>query len=226
MRSNAERDEITLFDSMAAELYVAVISDVLDSLGFRDQVMGAGIHSVWRADARPLVGRAATMQVAPVYEVTAEPYTAQIAAIDALGLGDIAVIGASGTHETAVWGELFSNAAVARGARGVITDGFHRDTRMLHGLEFTIYSRGARPVDLSGRGVVVSAGRPVDCGGVRVRPGDILFAEIDGIAVIPAAVREEALQRAFAKVATENLARQELREGAYLGDVWRRHRVL
>ena len=47
VRPNAERDEIALFDSMAAELYVAVISDVLDSLGFRDQVMRAGIHSVW-----------------------------------------------------------------------------------------------------------------------------------------------------------------------------------
>ena len=88
----------------------------------------------------------------------------------------------------AVWGELFSNAAKARGARGFLTDGCHRDTRMVLALGFPIFSRGPRPVDISGRGTVISSGRPVEVAGVVVRPGDVVFAEVDGVVIIPQAV--------------------------------------
>ncbi|CAA9548376.1 MAG: hypothetical protein AVDCRST_MAG59-1540 [uncultured Thermomicrobiales bacterium] len=220
----AESDE-ALFDRMADTLYVAVISDILDGLGYRDQVMEAGVVPV-QPDRRPLVGRAATMLVVPQVEVVEQPYTAQIAAIDAIAAGDVVVIGAGGAPGVAVWGELFSNAAWARGARGTVTDGFHRDTRMLLDLGFPVFSRGARPVDISGRGTVVAAGRPVEVAGVTVRAGDIVFAEIDGIIVVPSEVAAETVERAFAKVATEDDARAELRKGALLGEVWAKYRVL
>ena len=213
------------FDLMAEKLYVAVISDVLDGLGFRDQVLQPGIAPVLSGNA-PLVGRAATMLVAPQYEVVAQPYTNQIAAIDDLKPGDVAVAGVGGMTGVAVWGELFSNAAVARGARGFVTDGMHRDTRMLRELGFPVFSRGARPVDISGRGTVVGHGRPVAVAGVLVQPGDVVFAEIDGIVVIPRGVAEEAVERAFEKVAKEDGARADLRQGALLSEVWAKYRVL
>ena len=215
-----------LFDRMAAKLYVAVISDILDSLGYRDQVMRLGIRPVLPDPRRVLVGRAATLLVAPQYETVEQPYTAQIAAIDALQPGDVPVIAVGGLSGVAVWGELFSNAARARGARGVLTDGCHRDTRMLLDLGFPVFSAGARPLDISGRATVVSAGRPVECGGVLVRPGDIVFAEVDGVAVIPREVAPAVVERAFAKAATEDHARDDLRAGALLADVWQKYRVL
>ena len=218
-------DDGALFDRMADQLYVAVISDILDGLGYRNQVMQPGVLPV-QPDRRPLVGRAATVLIAPQYEVVEQPYTAQIAAIDGLRPGDILVSAAGGAPGVAVWGELFSNAALARGARGMVTDGYHRDTRMLLDLGFPVFSRGARPVDLSGRGTVVVAGRPVEVAGVLVRPGDVLFAEIDGIVVVPAAVAEEVVEQAFAKVATEDNARADLRNGALLSEVWAKYRVL
>ena len=215
-----------LFDRMAERLYVAVIADVLDGLGHRHQVMHVGIRPVLPDPRRVLVGRAATILVAPQYETVEQPYAAQIAAIDALRPGDVAVIAVGGLAGVAVWGELFSNAARARGARGVLTDGCHRDTRLLLDLGFPVFSAGARPLDISGRATVVGAGRPVECGGVPVRPGDIVFAEVDGIVVIPRAVASEAVERAFAKAATEDHARDDLRAGALLADVWRKYRVL
>ena len=214
-----------LFDRMADRLYVAVISDILDGLGHRNQVLQPGIVPV-QPDQRPLVGRAATVLIAPQYETVEQPYTAQIAAIDALRPGDVLVSAAGGAPGVAVWGELFSNAAMARGARGVVTDGYHRDTRMLLDLGFPVFSRGARPVDLSGRGTVVAAGRPVELAGVLIRNGDVVFAEIDGVVVIPADVATEVVDKAFVKVATEDSARADLRNGAYLADVWTKYRVL
>lgn len=218
--------DATLFDRMARDLYVAVISDMLDGLGLRNQVMRPFVRPIDPSRTPVLVGRAATVVVAPQFEVVAQPYTNQIAAIDALAPDDVVVVATGGNDEIAVWGELFSNASLARGARGMITDGCHRDTRMIQDLGFPVFSRGSRPVDISGRGTVVSHGRPVEVAGVRVEPGDIVFAEIDGIAVIPQAVTDEVITRAFEKVAKEDGAREDLRNGALLAEVWARYKVL
>ena len=193
-----------LFDKMAETLYVAVISDILDSMGFRNQVLQPGVVPAQPDPSQVLVGRAATVLVGPQYEVVDQPYTNQIAAIDALRPGDVVVSGVGGMTNVAVWGELFSNAAKARGARGFLTDGCHRDTRMVLNLGFPVFSRGPRPVDISGRGTVISFGRPVEVAGVFVRPGDVVFAEVDGVVIIPQDVAEKTMSRAFEKVAKED----------------------
>lgn len=220
-----DQDRIALYDRMAKELYVAVVSDILDGLGLRNQVMAASIKPADPASRTIVVGRAATVLFAPIYEVPAEPYTTQIRAIDSLKPGDVGVLSTSGVNAT-FWGELFSNAALARRARGMVIDGHHRDTRKILDLGFPVFSTGARPVDISGRAQAIGYDIPVACGGVLVRPGDIIFAEIDGIAVIPHEVADEAVAKAFEKVATEDRARGDLREGAYLADVWKKYKVL
>lgn len=218
--------DTALFDLMAEKLYVAVISDILDGMGYRDQVLQPGIVPAQPDASQVLVGRAATVLIGPQYEVVEQPYTNQIAAIDALRPGDVVVSGVGGMTNIAVWGELFSNAAKARGARGFLTDGCHRDTRMVLDLGFPVYSRGARPVDMSGRGSVISIGRPIEVAGVSVRPGDVVFAEVDGIVILPQAVAEETVNRAFEKVAKEDGAREDLRAGRLLSEVWTKYRVL
>jgi 4-hydroxy-4-methyl-2-oxoglutarate aldolase len=195
-------------------------------MGFRNQVLQPGVVPAQPDPGQVLVGRAATVLVAPQYEVVEQPYTNQIAAIDALQPGDVVVSGVGGMTNVAVWGELFSNAAKARGARGFLTDGCHRDTRMVLDLGFPIFSRGPRPVDISGRGTVISSGRPVEVAGVLVRPGDVVFAEVDGVVIIPQDVAEETVSRAFDKVAKEDGARADLRAGHLLADVWTKYRVL
>ena len=215
-----------LFDMMAQKLYVAVISDILDGMGYRNQVLQPGVVPAKPDPSQVLVGRAATVLVGPQYEVVEQPYTNQIAAIDALRPGDVVVSGVGGMTNVAVWGELFSNAARARGARGFLTDGCHRDTRMVLELGFPVFSRGPRPVDISGRGTVISIGRPVEVAGVVVHPGDVVFAEVDGVVIIPQGVAEETMARAFEKVAKEDGAREDLRRGHLLSDVWDKYRVL
>lgn len=221
----ADQDRIELYDRMSRELYVAVVSDILDGLGFRNQVMQANLRPVDLGSRAVLVGRAATVMFGPIFETLKEPYTTAIAAIDALKPGDVGVLATSGINAT-FWGELFSNAALARGARGMVMDGYHRDTRKILDLGFPVFSTGSRPLDIAGRAQAIDYDVPVICSGVAVRPGDIIFAEIDGIAVIPHEVAEETVAKAFEKIATEDRARDDLREGAYLGDVWKKYKVL
>ena len=221
-----QQARIDLYERMAQELYVAVISDVLDRLGFRQQVMTTNIRPIDPLSPSVAVGRAHTLRFAPAFEVVAEPYTVQIAAIDALQPGDIGVLATGGYTEASYWGELFSTAAIGRGAHGMVMEGCHRDTRKMLDLDLPVFSTGARPFDISGRAMAVDYGRPVVCGGVKVEPGDIVFAEIDGIVVIPAAVADEVVRGAFEKVATEDRAREDLLEGALLSEVWAKYRVL
>ena len=73
---------------------------------------------------------------------------------------------------------------------------------------------------------VVAIDVPIDCAGVRVEPGDLVFGDVDGVVVVPRKLEAEVLRRAFRKVAGENTTREELANGAKLADVFARHGIL
>ena len=220
---STERDR-ELFDFMQRELYVSVLSDVLDSLGYREQAMDATIRPIYK-DAI-VVGRAHTALSTDVYEMPSDAYSAEIAAIDSLKPNDVLVAATNHSTRTCFWGELLSTTARARGARGAIIDGHVRDVRRIERMQFPVFATGLRPVDSAGRGLVVAHGTPIICGGVVVNPGDILFGDSDGLVVIPHAVEKEAIERAKAKVAGEDRARQDLERGDLLRAVYDRYGIL
>ena len=219
----AEHDR-ELFDFMERELYVSVVSDVLDSLGYRDQAMDTTLRPIYK-DA-VVVGRAHTVLSTDVYELPRDPYSAEIAAIDSLKPNDVLVAATNNSTRTCFWGELLSTTARARGARGAVIGGHVRDVRRIEEMRFPIFATGFRPVDSAGRGLVVAHGTPVLCGGVLVRPGDIVFGDYDGVVVIPQAIEREAIERAKVKVAGENQARNDLARGDLLRDVYDRYGIL
>ena len=213
------------FDAMQRELYTGVICDVLDSLGFRDQAM--------EADVRPLqpdmvlAGRARTVLSVDLYHEPENCYEKEIAFVDALLPGDVAVGCTNRSTRTGLWGELLSTASKARGARGAVLDGYTRDVRRILALgNFSVFASGMRPVDSRGRSVVLDYDVPVMCAGVKVRSGDIIFGDVDGVAVIPHEVAEETVARALEKVKQEDASRVELQRGAYLRDVYAKYGVL
>src|SRR4029077_15285606 len=169
-------------------LYTPVIADVLDRLGYREQCL--------RAEIRPLfpgakaAGVARTVRTIPAPELApAEPYKGEIAAVDALGSGEMMVV--SECHWS-FWGELLSTAARYRGCRGVVIDGYTRDTRAIIAMGFPVFCRGVHPADSLGRLDVAEHDVPVRCGGVLVHPGDLILADDDGVVAIPQAVAEQA----------------------------------
>jgi len=217
--SPAAEAEGTLFDQLAEDLYTAVISDVLDALGYRDQAMTADIRPVY-AGAK-LIGRAHTVLSSDIYHIPAsDPYGMEIAAIDSTPPNAVVVGATNKSTRTCLWGELLSTATRARGGRGAVLDGHTRDVALLERMGFPVFSTGMRPVDSMGRGTIVSYGEPVVCGGVLVNEGDIVFADVDGVVVIPRAVEDEALRRAREKVSGENAMRDWLAAGKTLREAY------
>lgn len=221
MSSEQDRE---LFEFMRRELYVSVVSDILDSLGYRDQAMDATIRPLYKEAV--VVGRAHTVLSTDVYEMPSDPYSAEIAAIDTLKPNDVLVAATNHSTRTCFFGELLSTTSRARGARGAVIDGHVRDARRIEQMQFPVFATGLRPIDSAGRGLVVAHGTPIVCGGVIVHPGDIIFGDIDGLVVIPQAVEKEAIERATVKVTRENQARNDLERGDLLREVYDRYGVL
>jgi 4-hydroxy-4-methyl-2-oxoglutarate aldolase len=221
--STRTHDE-ALLTALREKLYVPVVSDVLDAMGYLDQAMSA--------DLRPLqphtrvIGRAHTALTADVYERPEEPYRLEIESIDALEPGDVMVACTNGSKRTCFWGELLSTAAQARGATGCVIDGHTRDALRIMEMEFPLFCTGFRPVDSSYRSTVIAYDVPVTIGGVLVCPDDIIFGDFDGIVAIPKDLLEEVVARAVEKVESENHSRDMLREGKLLREVYDRFGVL
>lgn len=219
-------NDATALDAIAASLYTSVLSDVLDELGYRDQAMPASIRPL--DDALVMVGRARTAIYREVYSVPPgdNPYALEIALVDDLRPGEVAVLGCGGSTRIAPWGELLSTAARARGAVGCLTDGFVRDIKFIRSMQFPVFHGGIAPLDSKGRGKVAEIDVPIHCGGVAVAPGDLVVGDADGVIVVPRAVEGRALDKAFAKVRGENDTRAELERGTKLAEVFARHGIL
>jgi 4-hydroxy-4-methyl-2-oxoglutarate aldolase len=221
--SNAKAND-SLLELLRSKLYTSVVSDVLDRQGLLDQAMAARIRPI--EPGMRLVGKAHTVLSADVYQRPENPYINEIGAVDALKPGDVMVAATNGSERTCLWGELLSTAARARGAIGCLIDGHTRDVKRILEMGFPVFCTGFRPVDSSSRSTVIDYGCPVRCGDVLVHPGDIVFADIDGVVVIPQDHLEPTVRMALEKVEGENASREMLEQGFLLREVYDRYGVL
>lgn len=213
-----------LFQLMQERLYTGVICDTLDDLGYRNQAFPANIRPL-EVDKK-VVGRAKTILAADVYHIHENPYDKEIAALDSVKPGEVIVAGVNQSTQNGLWGELLSTAAKMRGANGAIIDGVIRDTDKIIELGFPVFCTGFRPLDSKGRGLVIDYDCPLKVGDVLVNPGDVVFGDRDGIAIIPSAVLEQTVKAALEKVEGENNTRKELLEGKLLREVYDKYGVL
>jgi regulator of RNase E activity RraA len=217
-----------LFLTIQQTLYTAAVSDILDELGYCQQTMHQRLRPLL-PDMKNcgFVGRARTFWWKEAgYVVADDPYGLEIEAMDSLGPGDVAVHSTDQSGTNAPWGELMSTIAKRNGAVGCVCDSQIRDCVRIIEMNFPVYCAGIRPVDSKGRGRVEGFDVPVQCGGVLVHPGDMIFADFDGIVVIPQPIEPVVIQKALEKAGKENLSRQELLEGKSLREVYNKYGVL
>jgi len=217
-----------IFGFVQDRLYVAAVCDVLDSLGYREQAMHHRLRPLL-PDMRAcgFVGRARTIQWMSVeYANADDPYGLEIDVMDTLQPGDVLVHSTDYAGTNAPWGELMSTVAKVRGAAGCVCDSQIRDCVKIIEMGFPVYYTGIRPLDSQGRGMVMAYDVPIRCGDVLVHPHDLIFADYDGIVVIPQDVEQDVLRLAHEKVDKESLTRQELLEGKRLREVYNKYGVL
>ncbi len=205
-------------------LYSAVVSDVLDGLGLRQQTARPGVLAL--GAPQRVVGRAFTMLVERVDEPPENLYATQFEAVDRLVPGDVMVVAAPVDVPSAFWGELITTRAMNRGCVGAFIDGYTRDLAAIRTYGFALWARGSHPADSAGRLDAVAYQEPVEWSGVRVEPGDVVLADADGVVVVPAAAAEQVASLAESKAAVEDDVRRELRDGASVTEVFGRYGVM
>ena len=204
-------------------LYVAVVSDCLDRMGIRGNVMQPHIRPLFPSR---MAGFALTVQAVAVDAVPtdrAQWYAGEIAAVDSQQVGDVMVVS---TCPGSYWGELLATASRARGARGIVADCYTRDVRALQEMGYPTFVAGVCAQDSLGRIDVTDIGGTIQCGGVELKRGDLVLADEDGIVTVPADVADEVLSLAEEKVATEDVVRTKLADGVAVRDVFAAHGVL
>lgn len=203
------------------QLDPATVSDDLDALGYRSQVMAPRIRPLF-PEAR-LVGFASTVHAVSASEqghTDNDRYSAFLAAIEALKPDDVMVVS---RIEACFWGELASIAAHRRGARGVIIDGYARDALAVIAMRFPTFVSGIHAADIAGRVDILSLGEEIQSGGVTVSHGDLVIADYDGVVVIPINISEEVIALSEERLNSEELVKDDLREGRPISEVFLRY---
>ena len=212
-----------MLDSLAP-LYSAVVADVLDGLGCRNQTLPASIRPL--TPAKKIYGRVFTAQAATVHEIPAEPYKLEIAAVEGMTRGDVLVVDVGNDATCGFWGELLTTACLYKGVRGVVMSACTRDMWKIKDLGFPVFGIGYHPADSKGRADIIEIGKPITLGGVKTKQGDYILGDEDGVVIIPSEVAEETIRLANEKISGENIARADLANGVPMGEVFRKYGIL
>lgn len=212
-----------LFTLINDKLYTAVIGDILDQLGLYHQFLPPEIRPL--VPGMRLAGRAMPVLIADVFGPQKKPFGYLTEALDALQPGEV-YLARGGTQAAAMWGEILTATAQTRGATGAVVHGFHRDTAKVLGQDFPVFSAGAYAQDSSARTIVRDFGVPMEVAGVSVTPGDLVVGDVDGVLVVPRAVEDEVLTRAFEKASAENVVRAAIENGMSATEAFRAYGVL
>ena len=144
--------------------------------------------------------------------LASKPFGLMLEALDDLKPHEIYLC-TGGSPRYACWGELMSTRAMQCGAAGAVIHGYSRDTRGILALAFPTFSAGRYAQDQGPRGKVLDFRLTVEIEGVRIAPGDIVFADLDGVCVVPRKAEQDVFAAAFDKVRKEQVVRKSLESG-------------
>lgn len=217
------KNDDELFRLMCEVLYTPVVGDILDTLGCYHQFLPQPIQPIRLTDR--LAGRAMPALVADVHGPQARPFGKLTESLDQLQPGEVYVTG-GGTMRCAYWGEILTATARTRGALGAVVDGFHRDTPRVLEQNWPVFSRGRFAQDSSVRMAVIDYRCPMEIGNVWIEPGDLIFADLDGVLVIPARHEVEVIEKALEKARGEKVVRREIENGMSSTEAFRKYGIL
>ena len=194
------------FDSLEATLSLtAVIADCQERSG----IMHSSIKPIDLT--KKMIGIAVTV------DLTAGDLQDPLGALDLVSEGSVVVVNAHGDTEVSVFGGLMGSLFKLKGARGVVIDGACRDTDENRDIGIPVFSRSVTPrgthTMFSGRKDDITYQSPVTCGGVMVRPGDLVVGDEMGVVVIQAERASEIYDAARAQADREEATRKKIRAG-------------
>jgi regulator of RNase E activity RraA len=197
----------------ARSLDTATLSDALDKLGIAGQCYGIAS----RDPKFHLTGRAFTL----LYGPAGKPPGTVGDYIDDVPPGGVVVLDNRGRDDATVWGDILTEIANRRKLAGTAINGICRDVVLCRELGYPVFSRGHWMRTGKDRVQVEAINVAVDLGGVRVRPGDLLRGDADGVVVIPCEHEEAVLLAAISIAQAEERIRDAVRDGQRLDEARR-----
>lgn len=204
----------------------------MDELGYLHQFLPPEIQPL-REDML-VVGRAMPVLEADddggegpgrLNESLAQPFGLMLGALDDLKRDEVYICtGASPRY--ALWGELMSQAARNRGAVGAVVNGYSRDTRGILAQNFPTFSTGRYAQDQRPRGKVIDFRCNVEIEGVAIRPGDIVFGDLDGVCIVPKEIEGDVVRLALKKALGERTVFEAISKGMKAQEAWDTYGIL
>lgn len=194
----------------AARLDTPTLSDALDKLG----IVGQCYKIKPRDHSFRMAGRAWTLKYGPA----AKPCGTVGDYIDDVAPGSVIVLDNNGCENATVWGDILTEIAHRRGIAGTVINGINRDTHLCLSLGYPVFSIDHWMRTGKDRVQVEATGIPVNIGGARVAPGDIMKGDTDGVVVIPKEHEDRVLDVAEEIEAAENKIRETARTGVRLDE--------
>lgn len=207
--------------SRYAKLSSSLVSDCVEEAGLGPRCAREGLVPFPSESTRVVVGWAHTAQVLRT-EVRVE-IDNLLRMVQATPPDSVVVVAADADIQGALWGGLMSTAVASRGGRGAVVDGGVRDVEQIVANGFPVWALHRSPLDIRGRGEVVSHGEPVVFRGVLVEAGDLVLADANGVVIVPRHAVEDVLDRCERRLSSELVTDVELASGADPLDVYSRH---
>ena len=211
-----------------AALPIATISDAMDRLGLGSAVLDPAIRPM---TGTRLAGRARTIDRAPMppnaTQAQAAPdlVWAPQHVVDDARPGVVVVMALRGDVGVAAMGDNMAARALVRGVAGVVVDGALRDVADVRSAGLPVYARTAVCRTAAGRMLTLGLDVPVICGGVWIRPGDIVIGDEDGVVVVPAARAAEVAARGEELAALEHSSKAFIESGRTLVEAIQTYKV-
>lgn len=171
---------------------------------------GAGLYHAMDYRIKPWIGRAKIVGTAVTVDVPAGEGGIVADAILRAGKGDVLVIAGKGVCACSYWGDHRSICAAMQGLEGVVIDGAFRDLEGCEEAGFPIFAKGLA-CGTAAKGGSGQINVPVSCGGVTVRPGDIIAGDVNGVCVFAPEDAEDIMERAMEKRRAQQRALDEMK---------------
>jgi regulator of RNase E activity RraA len=220
--------EIALIARLA-KLETAGFSDVLDEMGYPNQVLASDLRPL--DPERRLAGIAFCVRGENRVVTQTPPPEQQLSPYELerqMKPGLVAVIDAGGQSVGATIGGFVATSLKSNGCQGLVTNGGVRDSREIVAVGLPTFCRFVTPVNASRRWSIAEVGQPVHLpgiggGSVAVRPGDYLLGDADGIVVIPAEIAIAAIEAAETLDTIERTITQGIRDGGTREQLFKLH---
>lgn len=174
-------------------VFTAAVNDVLREMGFLYQTLPSSIQAV--REGMKVAGICFTIKGSKNLDL-ADEMMQRARMLEAIPPNSVCVWDTSGDDESAQWGEIMTMAAKKRGCRGAVVDGGVRDTDRVLKENFPVFCRYRSSNGMMGRFRMINYQIPISIGNTLIRPGDIIFGDIDGVLIIPREIAMEVLERA------------------------------